>query len=333
MRVLELPLPGPLLLEPSIRADSRGWVAETLRRDVFINFGVDFEVIQQTISLTKRNVIRGLYYQTDGPQARLIRVVRGAVFDVLVDVRAGSPSHGKWCGIELSDSNFRQIYAPSGFAHGYLTLTDESLTVIEYDRPFSARTQVGIRWDDPDLAIPWPIDDPIVDAPERLSYLRDAALPLPPSRPSAATYVRPLSCFLSHATSDIAFVQQLYDDLTRSGFNCWFAPESMEIGSPIRESLENAVKQSDRVVLVLSPAAIASQWVESEVEATLERERKEHIHIIYPVTLGNDTFASECPWLVHLRRTRHIGDFSQWQTRADYSKALTKLTRALLAGA
>jgi dTDP-4-dehydrorhamnose 3,5-epimerase len=162
---------GVLVVEPELHRDARGFLFESFRRDAFeaaAARAVDF--VQDNHSLSTRGVLRGLHYQLPGPQGKLVRVVRGEIFDVAVDLRRGSPTLGRWVAERLSAGNRRQLWIPEGMAHGFLALSDEAevlYRVTAYRQPAHERC---IRWDDPDLAVAWPLDG----APPRLSA-RDAA--------------------------------------------------------------------------------------------------------------------------------------------------------------
>ncbi|MDT8386264.1 MAG: dTDP-4-dehydrorhamnose 3,5-epimerase [Thiogranum sp.] len=156
MRISSLEIPGVLLIEPAVHGDARGFFLESYRRDIFRNAGVNDKFVQDNHSHSGKGVLRGLHYQLKHPQAKLVRAVRGAIFDVAVDVRRGSPTFGQWVGEQLSEENKRMLYVPAGFAHGFCTLaetTDVLYKCSDYHHPQDER---GILWSDPDLAIEWP---------------------------------------------------------------------------------------------------------------------------------------------------------------------------------
>jgi dTDP-4-dehydrorhamnose 3,5-epimerase len=159
MKAIPCSLPGVLILEPRILGDSRGhffesWNARTFR-DVT---GLDVQFVQDNESRSQRGVLRGLHYQIEQAQGKMVRVGRGRVFDVCLDIRRSSPTFGKWLGLELSDENFRQLWIPAGFAHGYLVMSETAdflYKTTEYYAPQHERT---ILWNDPAIAVEWPLD-------------------------------------------------------------------------------------------------------------------------------------------------------------------------------
>lgn len=165
MKIIESSLNGVLLLEPRLFRDERGHFFETYHRERFRDLGITDDFVQDNHSRSFRNVVRGLHYQEPNGQGKLVRCVRGAVWDVAVDVREGSPTFGQWYSAELSDENQRMLWIPRGFAHGFCALTDADLVYkcTDYYAPASERT---ILWNDPEIAIEWPIAeaDAIVSA-------------------------------------------------------------------------------------------------------------------------------------------------------------------------
>ena len=165
MKIIESSLNGVLLLAASVFPDPRGLFFETYHRERFHGLGITDDFVQDNHSRSFRNVVRGLHYQEPNGQGKLVRCVRGAVWDVAVDVREGSPTFGQWYSAELSDENQRMLWIPRGFAHGFCALTDADLVYkcTDYYAPASERT---ILWNDPEIAIEWPIAeaDAIVSA-------------------------------------------------------------------------------------------------------------------------------------------------------------------------
>lgn len=157
MIVTETSLPGVLLIEPSVFVDSRGLFLETGREDALARHGLP-AFVQDNQSRSRRGVLRGLHYQLCQPQGKLVRVARGAVFDVVLDVRHGSPDFGKWLGMILDDVSHRQLYSPPGFAHGFVVLSDEADLVYRCSDYYHPASEHGVAWDDPDLAIQWPAE-------------------------------------------------------------------------------------------------------------------------------------------------------------------------------
>jgi len=170
MQVIETDLPGVVLVEPAVFEDGRGYFLETYHSHRYAENGLPSAFVQQNLSFSKRGVLRGLHYQLGRPQGKLVMVARGEIFDVAVDIRKNSPTYGRWTGATLSTANCRQIYIPEGFAHGFC-VTGESATIVYMCTDFYAPAEErGIRWDDPMLKIPWPVEEPILNG-------KDAAYP------------------------------------------------------------------------------------------------------------------------------------------------------------
>ncbi len=140
------------------------------------------------------------------------------------------------------------------------------------------------------------------------------------------------SCFISYAHQDEAFAQQLYDDLQRKKVQCWFAPEDMRIGAKMRVALDQGVLAHHKLLLILSEHSIASDWVEQEVETALEKEREDKGPVLFPIRLDDKVKETKLGWAAHIRRTRHIGDFSRWQDSDAYQASLKRLLRDLTMG-
>ena len=159
MHVTETSFPEVLIIEPRVFGDERGFFFESFNRKVFVEtVGLTADFVQDNHSRSAKGVLRGLHYQIQQPQGKLIRVVRGSVFDVSVDIRKSSPNFGRWFGVELSEKNHRQLWVPPGFAHGFLVLSelaDILYKATDYWRPEYERC---IRWDDPAIGIDWPLD-------------------------------------------------------------------------------------------------------------------------------------------------------------------------------
>ncbi len=158
MKVAETALPGVLLIEPQLFGDDRGFFMETWNARAFVEAGIDVAFVQDNHSRSAKGVLRGLHYQLNTPQGKLVRVTRGAVYDVAVDIRRSSPHFGQWVGYQLSEDNRRMLWVPPGFAHGFVTLSDSADFLYKVTTPYSAADDRGIRWDDPDIAIHWPIE-------------------------------------------------------------------------------------------------------------------------------------------------------------------------------
>ncbi|MDC7220360.1 MAG: dTDP-4-dehydrorhamnose 3,5-epimerase [Spirochaetales bacterium] len=167
---------GPVIVEPAVFADSRGYFLESFRKDQFAQNGIAEDFLQDNHSLSSKGTLRGLHFQTDpAAQGKLVSVITGAVWDVAVDLRKGSPTFGKWFGVELSGENHRMFYIPPGFAHGFLTLEDNTHFVYKCTAYYSPEHDGGIRWNDPDLAIDWPgnVEPLVSDKDGTLPFLAD----------------------------------------------------------------------------------------------------------------------------------------------------------------
>jgi dTDP-4-dehydrorhamnose 3,5-epimerase len=149
-----------VFVEPARFGDARGYFSETYKKSAFDEFGLDVSFVQDNESLSQQvGVVRGLHFQTPPfAQAKLVRVVRGAIFDVAVDIRRGSPSYGKWVSATLTGEKGEQLFIPHGFAHGFCTLEPDTIVAYKVDAPYARENDAGILWNDPDLAIDWPID-------------------------------------------------------------------------------------------------------------------------------------------------------------------------------
>lgn len=164
---------GMFIVEPTVFGDDRGYFLETYHYDEFKKAGIDAIFVQDNQSKSKRGVLRGLHFQTKRPQGKLVRVIKGKVFDVGVDLRKNSPTFGKWVGAVLSDENKRQLYIPAGFAHGFLVLSDEAEFVYKCTDFYDPQNEGGIIYNDPDININWPISGDM----EILLSQKDRALP------------------------------------------------------------------------------------------------------------------------------------------------------------
>jgi dTDP-4-dehydrorhamnose 3,5-epimerase len=160
-------LSGPILIEPRVIADSRGFFLESYRRDVYRAAGIEADFVQENHSRSARGTIRALHFQADPGQPKLITVARGRAWDVVVDIRRSSPTFGEWESFDLDDERNLQLYVPIGFAHGFCALSDVVDLLYKVGSYYDPTTERGIAWDDPDLRIPWPIDQPIVSERDR----------------------------------------------------------------------------------------------------------------------------------------------------------------------
>ena len=157
MNVLPTSLPGVFLIEPTVFGDHRGFFLESYSRRSFAEHGLDRDWVQDNHSRSTLGVLRGLHYQLGRPQAKLVRAVVGSVFDVVIDIRRGSPTFGQWYGAVLSAQNQRQLYAPRGMAHGFIVLSDVAEFLYKVDDFHAPEEDRSIAWNDPDIGIDWPI--------------------------------------------------------------------------------------------------------------------------------------------------------------------------------
>jgi len=179
MKVTTCDLQGLLIIEPDVFGDNRGYFMESWNRQRYRDAGVDFDFVQDNFSLSRRGTLRGLHFQNPLAQGKLVSVLQGEVFDAGVDIRRGSPTFGRWFGMTLSAENKRQFFLPPGFAHGFLVLSEMALFHYKCTDYYSPKDEQGFRWDDPDVGIKWPVENPILSQ-------RDAAAPrlkaLPPEK-------------------------------------------------------------------------------------------------------------------------------------------------------
>jgi dTDP-4-dehydrorhamnose 3,5-epimerase len=169
LQVIDEPLAGVKLLAPRVIGDGRGFFMESYSRRDFAELGVTHDFVQDNHSRSTRGVLRGLHYQLGHAQAKLVRVTRGRVFDVVVDIRRGSPTFGRWAGAELSEDNHLCLYATEGFAHGFLVLSDIADFQYKCSDFYSAPDERGLPWDDPEIDIEWPLDgrEPLLSERDR----------------------------------------------------------------------------------------------------------------------------------------------------------------------
>lgn len=180
MQIIETGIPGLLRLEPRVFRDQRGFFLETYRLELFERLGVAAGFVQDNHARSEQpGVLRGLHLQLPpATQSKLVWVTRGAVYDVAVDLRVGSPTYGRWHGCELSEGNFARLFVPPGFAHGYMTLEPGTEFQYKVDAYYAPDLEAGIAWDDPDLNITWPAIAPVLSDKDRhLPRLRDFRSP------------------------------------------------------------------------------------------------------------------------------------------------------------
>lgn len=159
MKVIETELAGVLILEPRVFEDSRGFFMQTYQQEQYVEAGIDCTFVQDNLSVSSRQTLRGLHYQEPYGQAKLVQVIEGTVYDVAVDIRVGSPTFGKWLGVELSAENKRQLFIPAGLAHGFVVVSERATFIYKCSAYYAPAAEGGIIFSDPDLAISWPGQD------------------------------------------------------------------------------------------------------------------------------------------------------------------------------
>jgi dTDP-4-dehydrorhamnose 3,5-epimerase len=167
MNLVQTPLDGVLVLEPRVFRDERGFFLETFNAGRLSGTPLDTEFLQDNHSRSTAGVVRGLHYQLDKPQGKLVHVARGRILDVAVDIRRGSPTFAKWFGVELSDENLRSLWIPPGFAHGFCVLSEVADVIYKCTSLYDAADDRGVVWDDPRIGINWPAAEPIVSAKDK----------------------------------------------------------------------------------------------------------------------------------------------------------------------
>lgn len=157
MNVITCDIDGPLILEPKVFGDERGFFMESWNATSFAEIGLDATFVQDNHSRSQKGVLRGMHFQNPAPQGKLVRVVRGAVFDAIVDLRRSSPTFGQWTGVTLSAENKRMFWVPEGFAHGFLTLEDDTDFLYKCTSAYLPQNEHSLAWDDPEVGIEWPL--------------------------------------------------------------------------------------------------------------------------------------------------------------------------------
>lgn len=168
MKVTETALPGVLVIEPQVFVDQRGFFLETFNADRYRHYaGLSLTFVQDNHTRSSRGVLRGLHFQKQHPQGKLVRAARGEIFDVVADVDPKSPTFGRWVGVTLSDANHRQVFIPPGYAHGFVVVSEVADCQYKCTEYYDAESQAGVIWNDPDLGIAWPIHDPTLSERDR----------------------------------------------------------------------------------------------------------------------------------------------------------------------
>ena len=186
MNVRETGLPGVLLIEPRVFRDHRGFFLESYREERYREHGIGGRFVQDNHSRSARHILRGLHAQVRHPQGKLVRCIEGAIFDVAVDIRRGSPRFGRWVGRELSAESFHQLWVPEGFAHGFCVLTESAQVEYKCTEVYRPDDELTVVWNDPEIGIDWPVDEPVLsekdrDAPTLARLSADGRLPVYPS--------------------------------------------------------------------------------------------------------------------------------------------------------
>jgi dTDP-4-dehydrorhamnose 3,5-epimerase len=171
MKINKTPIDGLLILEPDIYRDERGFFLETFHEQRYKDLGIEDHFVQDNLSLSSKGILRGLHFQYRHPQAKLVQVLLGEVFDVAVDIRQGSPTFGKWFGLLLSQDNLFQMLIPEGFAHGYCVISETAIFSYKCSNFYSPLDEGGLLWSDPDIDIEWPVSKPVLSP-------KDSRLPI-----------------------------------------------------------------------------------------------------------------------------------------------------------
>lgn len=170
MKLIPTEIHGPIIVEPDVFGDARGYFMETWNRRRYAEAGLDLEFVQDNVSFSRKGTLRGLHFQNPQPQGKFVYVLQGEVFDVAVDVRVGSPTFGKWVGVTLSSENKRQFWVPPGFAHGFCVTSDTALFAYKCTEFYNPQAETSVLWNDPAIGITWPVDAPLLSQ-------RDTAAP------------------------------------------------------------------------------------------------------------------------------------------------------------
>jgi len=176
MKIIDTDLPGCKIIEPQVFGDSRGAFYESWNKPRWAQAGLDLDFVQSNVSISERGVLRGLHYQWPQPQGKLVGVLEGEVYDVAVDIRRGSPTFGRWTAVVISAGNKRLFWIPEGFAHGFVVLSERVVFHYLCTAPYLREADAGLRWDDAQLAIDWPVSAPLLsDKDEPAPFLAEFA--------------------------------------------------------------------------------------------------------------------------------------------------------------
>jgi dTDP-4-dehydrorhamnose 3,5-epimerase len=186
VRITKTEIPGVLLVEPAVFRDPRGWFLETHHERRYAEAGITERFVQDNCSRSVRGTLRGLHFQEPRAQGKLVMALEGSVYDVVVDIRKGSPTFGQWYGVELSSENLWQVYVPPGCAHGFCVTSEHATFLYKCTEFYSPKDERGIAWNDPALGIPWPVSAPILSAKDQaFRTLKAMESELPRYRPSS----------------------------------------------------------------------------------------------------------------------------------------------------
>jgi len=167
LNFVETSLEGVIVIEPKVFVDERGFFLETFRENELYNVGITENFVQHNHSHSSKNVLRGIHYQLTNPQGKLVRVASGSVFDVVVDVRKGSPTFGKWYGMVLDDKDMKMLYVPPGYGHAYIVLSDKTDFIYMCTEYYHPESEQGVLWNDPDIGIEWPSSNVILSEKDK----------------------------------------------------------------------------------------------------------------------------------------------------------------------
>lgn len=167
MRIVETDLDGVVIVEPDVYGDLRGFFMEVYNRNRYEAHGVKREFVQDNLSFSGKDTLRGLHYQLNHPQAKLVQVLKGEVYDVAVDLRWGSPQFGHWVGVILNETNKKQLFIPEGFAHGFCVMSDSAMFLYKCSEYYDPSDEQGLLWSDSFLNIPWPVNNPVLSAKDK----------------------------------------------------------------------------------------------------------------------------------------------------------------------
>lgn len=180
MRVVETAFKDVVIIEPDVHCDLRGCFQEVYNRKRYEACGIDCEFVQDNLTVSKNGTLRGLHFQVSKPQAKMVQVLSGEIYDVVLDVRSGSPDFGCWISTVLSEENKRQLFVPEGFAHGFCVTGESAVVFYKCSNFYSPEDEQGVLWSDPLLGIPWPVDTPVLSEKDRnhqtLSEISEARL-------------------------------------------------------------------------------------------------------------------------------------------------------------